>query len=132
MDFKLAHKLNDEWERSEVNRKMQECFDHLFALQLSAKWKKEDLAAKISRGSGARKTEQECIICFEKPKDPVGCCACRQLIGCRSCVRKWRSLADSDDLNRLLSDNHNRCPLCRTAWIGCTQFLSWENLRRFP
>lgn len=65
-----------------------------------------------------------CVICYEDdPKMPVGCLHCRQLIGCKKCIKKWFRTTNISTLNRnsplsrgVSHANHRCCPLCRVEW----------------
>ncbi|CAD5224844.1 unnamed protein product [Bursaphelenchus xylophilus] len=52
--------------------------------------------------------DRTCTICTDPPQDPVWCPSCRQLIGCRPCLRRWLEAAEHRTARR--------CPLCRAHW----------------
>uniref|UniRef100_A0A0M3ICJ7 RING-type domain-containing protein n=1 Tax=Ascaris lumbricoides TaxID=6252 RepID=A0A0M3ICJ7_ASCLU len=80
---------------------------------------------------------QHCVICYEEqPDEPMGCLSCRQLIGCRKCVMKWRRTNNISELNRrsplsigCSSVNHRKCPLCRAEWDLDPEIAPWDELR---
>ncbi|VDK59497.1 unnamed protein product [Anisakis simplex] len=80
---------------------------------------------------------EHCVICYEEaPDEPVGCLRCRQLIGCRRCILKWRRTNNISELNRrsplsmgCSSVNHRKCPLCRAEWYVEPEIAPWDELR---
>ncbi|CAD5229571.1 unnamed protein product [Bursaphelenchus okinawaensis] len=50
--------------------------------------------------------DTSCLICFDRPNNPVQCRFCKQCVGCRMCVKRWYDAADSK----------HTCPLCRHVW----------------
>uniref|UniRef100_A0A914XV67 RING-type domain-containing protein n=1 Tax=Panagrolaimus superbus TaxID=310955 RepID=A0A914XV67_9BILA len=75
-----------------------------------------------------------CTICYEEePKKPVACTYCRQIIGCRHCVKKWFYTTNMSHLDQRTpypiggtDRNHKRCPLCRADWPDTPQIMKIE------
>ena len=122
-------------------RSAQEEADYQFALKLSAELNKSE---GITSGNSnfmqdvneSSFDDQQCIICFEKPQDPVACIYCRQMVGCRSCIMKWRNSTNKNSRDRsplsrgISSANHKSCPLCRVEWYDIPEVVPWEDI--FP
>uniref|UniRef100_A0A0N5B1D4 RING-type domain-containing protein n=1 Tax=Syphacia muris TaxID=451379 RepID=A0A0N5B1D4_9BILA len=53
---------------------------------------------------GVMDPKMECRICFDIPVDPVGCCSCKQLIGCRECLSQWLMSDGADNQMQMLAD----------------------------
>ncbi|VDD92506.1 unnamed protein product [Enterobius vermicularis] len=131
--------------RETASRREQEEKDWQFALQLQRKLDEEDeelsrlLALQLQQEREAERKvasdddSRQCIICFEKPTDPVGCVRCQQLIGCRHCVERWRGISQTSDYGRasplsigISSINHRCCPLCRYEWDNVPEVFDWD------
>ncbi|CAB3410465.1 unnamed protein product [Caenorhabditis bovis] len=52
-----------------------------------------------------------CPMCTVVSREPVGCPKCRNFVGCRRCVNRWKRMA------RLRKQEYPGCPLCRDDWI---------------
>uniref|UniRef100_A0A0N5ABG7 RING-type domain-containing protein n=1 Tax=Syphacia muris TaxID=451379 RepID=A0A0N5ABG7_9BILA len=123
-------------------RHEQEEADYLLAVKISAELNKSfGLNSNSNNLLNTRCKESDeddamqCIICFEKPVDAVGCIYCQQLLGCKKCVMKWRQTSNISKLNRssplsrgVSSANHKTCPLCRIEWEDAPEVAPWGDI----
>lgn len=135
----LDNSLSDTEENEDTKkRRAQEEADYQLALKLSAEWNMEISGTSTHDykrdKSSVECDEQQCIICFEEPNQPVGCIHCRQMIGCRKCILKWRRTTNISSLNRssplsrgIASTNHRSCPLCRVEWEDVPEVAPWRD-----
>ncbi|CAB3408839.1 unnamed protein product [Caenorhabditis bovis] len=69
------------------------------------------ITRSITRKRAEDLVAEKCTICLEDAVDAYGCNLCKQLIGCKSCVMRWKETPQYFSNPRV-----GTCPLCRAIW----------------